>query len=1855
MKRFLSTLLFFILLAQALPVTALAAVGRVLSAEDLAAAYALTGYGEGIQSNGYHRGMMPNEGWSASQLTSYLEQQLDLNIHNISDILSRVACALAESPEAQALFQERGTFGRLQEINVEVEALRQELRYLKKQVETDGNTIAEMGRLMSEAGDAMFQSDQLRYSEKIRDAVSDLVQIRQTIVQNAPAWEKQIDQWQLQLQYGPADSADTQFIGDAVTELFGSTSQPVTNSAKVTSVSPSYSRASRLALAANVESNDAEASVTVISKNQVCLSLVAGENMTRKPVANVRVQIGDALKDDPDNYEDYYTNKDGLIVLPSNKFTADMFDVVHLHVRGDPRDQGYRDFMIEDLDLDLGDVYTAVLQPINGSSANGVESNASGDPYIVSACFNKKDIMLSDYNMIYSSANNQDFEIRVEVGNAEGQPELMMSWYENNGSLNKLKKCWAGPTSHKGNVYTFKGPWKQRFSPNASKAQRPTFSFGAGDDAVRYTSRLVSVRSATDKPLNEGTGGGGGVFGNVLGPGLSLGFSIPLGGNKSIVLGLDLPFTDYLPKFATDCAGFVVMYIGSDVFSDMVKEAKANWQSQDLKEFSRRQAYVEKKSGFANYKAQYNMAKEYYREKGWKLLGESTLKFGVYGVVTARWELDNDDPDVKTKLITARMGLGFTMTYQYSWTLSYPVGPVPVNITFTLGVTAGFALPYELTFCWVNGGFKNWEIKAIRDITVSVGISFSARLGFGIKGFVEAWVKCTASLNLLIRLYLDDDEPSSLTVTYNCMLSAGVTLFLASASFNWSFAQGKLYPNSNSANLLDHYMNEANAGPEIMEAAHDAPMDYTELTKEALQITSTTELNPIDSAMKVVTVKKQTFAFYIGEDTLNDGGRRKRVQWINMDSRYHYDSLKKVLASGEVNLQSVLDRDDYAFDVYTADDLIYVVGLCSRDFYDDGYVKPIDFPESYSDSYNTNAWFYLMVLEPDGNGGLTHKLSFKDEAGRNTFVCAKPTNYDYYSGNQYSHNSAVNPRITYAYPEWKNKNRKILSQFHVFGSTEAVDYDRDRTPSGATGFVYDSGNNDHAEMLIFLSDTVIQSINGSRRYDRVQFFANEMGQHSFSADNSYQSCLSFIALSRPRDDASADSVIEWYDFDMSAGFSGKQKHVVAIEKGPIDYIQVIPSLTKNGPANTVFYAMKEVNGDGVEQYRLHGLYIEPTISETPNPSIPWNKHLECQVTKYTYDMVLPTNYFNVAYIGPTPYLYWVSVVPKQKVNEPDVWRVDMTAYDMATNTFTSPAVFAQFKLPNFKYTVPVPGKGIGFLHSLEPAMERVILTSTGTGYFSAVAADITEISKRYRPAIVPRALYSFQEEFKPAANMKMAVPQELAVAAGDFIDVCLGVMNEGNLGIATMDVDLYDVTDNGSEKLIETVHINAIDPEKNKITMKSGGTVMEGKQVAYRLQDYDLGSTRQDWVLSREKNRYAVEVRHNLNQYADPEKLEGDAQYVKSDILMPGSTGAYDAAIKIPDDWASKDGTPVKKSLRFRISGLSVESNRAGVQSNAGDQENLITYALDEKTGKLTLRQPLKANGAAAEAIATGLYANEIDSASIDLDISIHDLSVSHRQYAGWDGQDWLDIMIHNYTASGENMKLTCAVYVDGETEPHYVNLPYYASAVTDNRTQTITVPVSALVDDPAAHSKARVEIQAVDQHERAYANNEFYVWLDGSPQLRVTELYAEIERTDRTDTYTDVIDAREGETVTMHVSVSGGTAPYRYQWQVYDPKTGKWVNLQDGKGIRGATTDTLTLDSVKPEWDGRKARCVITDADGVTIESGALTLRIRGSGGDGHADMPDTGDHSHLPVYLAVALAALLALWLLCRRKGRG
>ena len=112
MKKMLSVLLLIVLLCQALPINALAAIGKVLTGEELAAAYILTGLSSvtgGVQRNAvYHKGMKPNATWNAMQVSDWLDELLDTYVYSVEDILARASIKLAElrekDPKAYARF-----------------------------------------------------------------------------------------------------------------------------------------------------------------------------------------------------------------------------------------------------------------------------------------------------------------------------------------------------------------------------------------------------------------------------------------------------------------------------------------------------------------------------------------------------------------------------------------------------------------------------------------------------------------------------------------------------------------------------------------------------------------------------------------------------------------------------------------------------------------------------------------------------------------------------------------------------------------------------------------------------------------------------------------------------------------------------------------------------------------------------------------------------------------------------------------------------------------------------------------------------------------------------------------------------------------------------------------------------------------------------------------------------------------------------------------------------------------------------------------------------------------------------------------------------------------------------------------------------------------------------------------------------------------------------------------------------------------------------------------------------------------------------------------------------------------------
>ena len=1108
---------------------------------------------------------------------------------------------------------------------------------------------------------------------------------------------------------------------------------------------------------------------------------------------------------------------------------------------------------------------------------------------------------------------------------------------------------------------------------------------------------------------------------------------------------------------------------------------------------------------------------------------------------------------------------------------------------------------------------------------IDIGILLAAQFGVGVKGFVEGFVKLAASLDLILRVSLY--EPGSVTVTAALDLTIGVTVFFVTFSKTWSLVKKQLYPSESAANLLAHYMNEGGDAPEAVEPAYGEPHSYPALAAEAVECFPYA-LRKEGNPFKVVYANGKGFAFSIYQAVGAHDNLHSRVGWEGLDLSERH-TLQETLNDGDVRSRyatwadAISDRDDYDFDVCSDGRFVYVVATCAKDFDENGYPVPDDMSLAPGERgvLIKNMIAYVTVLEADDSGRLNYKLSVTEQYGQNFVLGAASVQGAYTSFQDLSYDSVTRPRIAVARPIWMNPDLMLLDHFEIYGEMARVAYPNDASSAGATGFVYQGENT-----FGFLTDRKVQCAMGDG-YERTQvmtFDASDSVDYSRSAEG-YS--LSFVALSRPKNGAAGDCVIEAFNWSMNNLYNQDSRKAIALETGDIENLVLVRDRENGNRAGIVlFYTKTEVNGDGAAQRRLYGLDISPT-SGAGTDGLTFN------VTKYVYDVVIPVNRFDVRYIGSVPYLNWVSLASKQNDTDPDVWQAWIMAYDMATNAMSDPSVFAEFSLPQITFGIEDVDTNIHEFE-LDAALSNVMLTGTGTAYLNAVPVNMDAIPEELRPRSAPASLLSFAEQMTPSASLTSAIPQEVVVKAGSFDDMTLGLMNDGNLGITTFDIGMYDVADDGSENLVETMHFDALNPDDRSVTMADGKAVRSGKVAACRQEDYDNTSRKRDWVLDHETTAYSIHIDKDQTSVTTQAVEPSDPQHIMTDVLMPGSVGGYTAAFKIPDDW-----TAGARTLRMKVTALSVNTNWMrvaalaagarfnGAAANAEGDCATLNYVLNEKTGKLELQKPAELTGPAANALRSGLYAREINGASVPLMVHVHDLEVSHRVYKGLGGERWLDIVIRNHAATREGMQLVCAVYVDGSDEPTYINLPCYEDAPLSHRTQTVSLPVSALVDDPGLHRTTRVEILSAGQEERAYASNEFTVYLDGADPLRFVK-------------QPESVTAQEGEDVSFSVEVAGGIKPYTYQWQIWDEKHQKWVDLP------GFTGPVLSRGDIEKKWDGCRFRCVVTDADGTQIISDEVTLTV--------CDKVPTGDDSNLPLYLAVAAVALVLLILLRRRVNR-
>jgi len=598
-------------------------------------------------------------------------------------------------------------------------------------------------------------------------------------------------------------------------------------------------------------------------------------------------------------------------------------------------------------------------------------------------------------------------------------------------------------------------------------------------------------------------------------------------------------------------------------------------------------------------------------------------------------------------------------------------------------VCAGVSIQLTADFAWTNGSFSGFKLYPIDEITYSISFYFSAQVGVGVKGFLDAYVRFVASLDVMIRMVLFGLDKCSTEVTGGFELSTGLTVFFVKFRKTWITKEYTIFssvPADNS--LLGHYMNVEKNAPKVVEAAHLDPQSYPGLTSEVS--TRITEVNA-KASFKVVNVNNADYAFYLKRVTDKNSKEHWRVFWRKLNDSKLNGSTQTAIDTWQTLLNGY---DDYAFDVHESDGLVFLSVACAAKFDASGLPLP---NEGIDDSKRCNQIFYLMILQPDAKAGLTHKLSNgyytrTDKDEDHFLVTAEPVGtYTVQAGTyeahtvRYYYDSIATPEITWA--KVNRRSNKVLG-LELFGTFGRVNYTQDEPAYGITSFEAITGNpvrcfNDKYVLSGMGKNYVRTEVRGAMRCSDT-----EPKLYHRTSNNELNS-PSFVALSQPLD-GKGDRAIEVFDFEMNAVNDMFGREAVPVARGYIQHFELAQTAVNGDGTNyrrVIFYTQKEKNDEGLERSRLYGLYLEPVVRETGG--------ITFTVTRYEYDLDIPDGQFRLAYMGETPYIYWISALPDPDQKDKNKWRVWTVAYDMSTNAMTDAAVFAEFSLPDYKIEIPV--------------------------------------------------------------------------------------------------------------------------------------------------------------------------------------------------------------------------------------------------------------------------------------------------------------------------------------------------------------------------------------------------------------------------------------------------------------------------------------------------------------------------------------------------------------------------------------
>ena len=752
LQKWICLLLVLATLAECSPISALAESQGMITAEEAAAAWALTGQDEDAAS--YRAGMAFSGQMNAHQLSCWMDEMLDEEMAALQHMNSEMENSFGDMKlENPSLYAElttgsnAGYYQKLLEDYHQAEHLRQFFRY-------DRDRLSEASGLIRNYIDRLndpesTRSQKLTASYYIREAVQTIRDIRTEAAENHQSWQDNIRQLQCNL-WSPAQNNQQNLLGnrlrnendsgysawlDAVRNWDADRKQPVQVTASASSLYPDKQGTSLLARLSPISRALADtsetATVTFMDKDSVAVKLLDPEG---KPFPNATVRF--VKPDDSTVSFTGQTDQNGTVILSANPFSPDAQGnfIASVEVKA----EGYKSFQIKKQPMRKGETLTYSLEKLPEDSKT---------PYVTSASFDGHDILKSEYQAYYSPHNDMKFSLEIVTS---APAKVTVCYNPDTAGFFVEKEL----TTESGSLTaTWTDTLKSILLPGKTIQIITKDPAGKTKDEVHL--HIKMVRGVFDTPLNN-VGSllttSFGVNQDLFG-GATLGFNIPSDRLPNPLTGLNITSGGGLEKFLivrgiAGLDGSFMLFAGG--IPDKYKEEFKNewstelWKKEDPADTARTQdALEEDQHASAEGAENGNMPTDRAQTTQWPLLGKFKMSFAAFGMFSGKFNYTGKYPEKDPNWYNFDISAFFAGGVQFTFGASFSWKPHPlitVTAEISLGLTAG--LSGGFTSVWDEANNKR---KAVGDwnktgLTLIIRLQLTISLTLGWKGIAEVTI-----------------------------------------------------------------------------------------------------------------------------------------------------------------------------------------------------------------------------------------------------------------------------------------------------------------------------------------------------------------------------------------------------------------------------------------------------------------------------------------------------------------------------------------------------------------------------------------------------------------------------------------------------------------------------------------------------------------------------------------------------------------------------------------------------------------------------------------------------------------------------------------------------------------------------------------------------------------------------------------------------------------------------------------------------------------------------------------------------------------------------------------------------------